>query len=135
MTKIYNKKQIYNALDIDINLRNGGSMNPRSMTGLIDNIIVNGNNYGSGGGRYLYVVGTRDENDVFTPNEGEPTWDEAFDVYTSGGNVLCAYQASQGGEYSIESIISYIAEGYDTPFLASYENIAWPKPDDDPGPK
>ena len=56
MRKIYNKKQIYNALDIDINLRDGGSMNPKSMTGLIDNIIVNSDSSDSSDTSILFDI-------------------------------------------------------------------------------
>ena len=69
--------------------------------------IVNSIPEGGGGVAPMVVEGTVNGG-MFTPNPGQPTYEEALNCYSNGGVVLFSY--NDEGETFIEHVISGIAE-------------------------
>lgn len=79
----------------------------------------------------LVVEGEIDDNNgEFTPNSGQPTWDEAKAAFVSGRNVVIIAATSDGDEPIAEIVIAYNPYR-DTPLLHGGETLYWLKPIDD----
>lgn len=65
-------------------------------------------------------------NAQFTADEGQPTWDEAYEHFTAGGTVLLSGTTEDDNIPFAESVTTYGMEDGDE-FLSCY-NLWWPKP-------
>ena len=82
----------------------------------------------SGSGVAPLIV--RGEMGEFTPNSGQPTWDEAKAAFVSGRNVVIIAATPDGDEPIAEIVIAYNPYA-DTPLLHGGDTMYWLKPIDD----
>ena len=93
----------------------------------LSSTISNGSGSGSGSNNVMVVEGTVDENDYFTPDDGQPSFDEAKEHFLSGGTLQILFD----GTYNNASMF-YTRGTPHIVFVAGNDSQTWANIWEDP---